>query len=160
MPSDVFIRRASPEDIDEITGIFRSTVLHVNRKDYNEEQVKIWAQSADKSEKFLARMNEQYFIVAEMENSICGFASFASDGYLDLMYVHKDCQGRGIANLLIKELERYAAEQKIHHIYSDASITAKPFFEKMGFVVVKKNSKMLGGTAFINYTMNKSLLTA
>jgi putative acetyltransferase len=158
MPSDVFIRRAVPEDIDEITGIFRSTVLHVNRKDYNEEQVKIWAQSADKKEQFFAGMKEQYFIVAEMGKSICGFASLTPVGYLDLMYVHKDCQRRGIGNLLVKKLERYAAEQKIHHIYSDASITAKPFFEKMGFVVVKKNSKMLGGTAFINYAMSKSLL--
>ncbi|NJO25156.1 MAG: GNAT family N-acetyltransferase [Bacteroidia bacterium] len=128
MPSDVFIRRALPEDIDEITGIFRSTVLHVNRKDYNEEQVKIWAQSADKKEKFIARMKEQYFIVAEMENSICGFASLATDGYLDLMYVHKDYQERGLATLLIKELEAYARENKIFLIYSDVSITAKSFF--------------------------------
>jgi putative acetyltransferase len=157
MPLEVSVRRALSSDVDEITDLFRNTILFVNCKDYDEEQVKAWTAAADNKKQFLSKIKQQYFPVAVIEKAICGFASLAADGYLDLMYVHKDYQGRGLATLLIKELEAYAWKNRIFLIYSDVSLTAKAFFEKMGYVVIKENRRELDGTGFTNYTMNKSL---
>jgi putative acetyltransferase len=149
------IRRATAGDPDEIISLFRETVLAINKQDYNEEQVRLWSTAADKKDNWLKKIGEQYFVCAVFENKIIGFASLASDGYLDFMYVHKDCQGRGVASLLYQHLEMYAAELKLAKIYSEVSITAKPFFEKKDFVVIGKQQKLLGGVAFVNYRMEK-----
>ena len=46
------------------------------------------------------------------------------------MFVHKDFQGKGIATMLLEEIERYAITAGIMRITSEVSLTARPFFEK------------------------------
>ena len=151
------IRRATVNDVDDITSLFRETVLSINIRDYDAEQVRIWAGSADKKENWLTKINEQYFIIALSINKIIGFASLAIDGYLDFMYAHKDYQGRGVASLLYQHLEMHGAESGLIKIYSDVSITAKPFFEKKKFAVIEEQRKLLEGVGFVNYRMEKHL---
>ena len=52
------------------------------------------------------------------------------NGYLDRLYVHKDYQGKGIATLILNELEKHAILQGLSLIKTHASITAKPFLKK------------------------------
>ena len=151
------IRRVTISDVYEITFLFRETVLSVNKQDYNDEQLRVWSAAADKKENWLKKIDEQYFICAVYENKIIGFASLAIDGYLDFMYVHKDYQGRGIASALYRHLEVRAANLQLSKIYSEVSISAKPFFEKKDFVVIEKQEKLLGETGFVNYKMEKCL---
>lgn len=44
------------------------------------------------------------------------------------MFIHKDFQGKGVATLLLNEIERYAVAAGITRITSEVSITARPFF--------------------------------
>lgn len=72
-----------------------------------------------------------YFIVAvNQQSQIVGFSSITSQGYLHSMFVHKDFQGKGIATMLLEEIERYAITAGIMRITSEVSLTARPFFEK------------------------------
>ena len=57
-----------------------------------------------------------YFIVATNQQSqIVGFSSITHQGYLHSMFVHKDFQGKGIATILLNEIERYATFTKRNH---------------------------------------------
>jgi putative acetyltransferase len=158
MNSHYSIRRVTIADAGEITSLFRDTVLTVNSRDYSREQVATWATGADKREKWVIKIQEQYFICAFSENRIIGFASLTPEGCLDFMYVHKDYQGQGVASSLYHELESYAVEMNLKKIYSQVSITAKPFFEKKGFGVIAKQDIKLGDTELVNYQMEKLLL--
>ena len=155
MSNQFEIRRVTAIDLNEITTLFRETVLSINKRDYNDEQVRVWSAAADREENWLKKIDEHYFICAVFENKIIGFASLATDGYLDFMYVHKDYQERGVASLLYRYLETHAADLKLSKIYSEVSITAKPFFEKKEFVIVEKQQKILDGVEFVNYRMEK-----
>jgi putative acetyltransferase len=42
-------------------------------------------------------------------------------------------------------------------LFTEASITAKPFFQRMGFSVVKEQEVSRRGETFINYAMEKFL---
>ena len=72
-----------------------------------------------------------YFIVAvNQQSQIVGFSSLRPQGYLHSMFVHKDFQGKGIATMLLEEIERYAITAGIMRITSEVSLTVRPFFEK------------------------------
>ena len=49
-----------------------------------------------------------------------------------------------------------ALEKKIKRIYAEVSITAKPFFERMGFVVVKEQVVNIKGFELTNYLMENT----
>ena len=152
-----FIRRATAADVDQVTSLFRATVETINARDYTPEQVSVWAASAGNTENWLQKIAEQYFLVACKGNIITGYASITHTGYLDLLYVHKDFQRRGIARQLFKALEKYAHEQQFRAITAGVSITAKGFFEKYGFRVLARHENNRDGIILVNYSMEKLL---
>ena len=79
-----------------------------------------------------------------------GFGDMDRSGYLDRLYVHKDYQRQGIATAICDRLER---EVTVGKITTHASITAKPFFQKRGYEVIKEQQVIRGGVALTNYVM-------
>ena len=68
------------------------------------------------------------------------------------MYVHADYQGRGIATAICNKLEQSVSGKIVTH----ASVTAKPFFEKRGYKVIKEQSVERQGVFLTNYVMEKA----
>ena len=100
-------------------------------------------------------------VVAAEDGQIVGFGDMDDTGYLDRLYVHAKYQRRGIASAICDQLERKWLEQKIagknvsKKIITHASITARPFFEKRGYRVVKEQQVNRQGILLINYVMEK-----
>ncbi len=151
------IRKATENDLEDILHLFQHTITAVNSKDYSLDQIEVWTNAAKNKERWLGKIRDQYFIVCINGNILFGFASITNTGYLDFMYVNKDYQGLGIAKKLYAELEAYARQQKISTIFSDVSITAKPFFMKQGFSTVQEQQVIVEGIVLINYKMEKLL---
>ncbi|MBP3588278.1 MAG: GNAT family N-acetyltransferase, partial [Clostridia bacterium] len=76
-------------------------------------------------------------LVARMDGEIVGFADL-DVGYLYRLYVHKEHQRQGVATALAQALEGQAAAQGQVRMTTHASITARPFFEKRGYRVIKE----------------------
>lgn len=157
--SGIKVYRATKQDIGEITQLFRDAIQNVNSKDYPADEIEDWSSWWTDHGKWQERIEEQYFIKAMIEGKIVGFCSLATDGYLDLMFTHKDYQRHGIAGNLIRKIERKAKEQGNDLIYSDVSITAKGFFEKHGYVVEKQQFKKSKNKELINFRMTKEINT-
>lgn len=83
---------------------------------------------------------------------ITGFGDMDFTGYLDRLYVHREYQGQGIATLLCGELESWAGKKQIT---VHASITAKTFFERRGYQVVREQQVERSGVFLTNYVMIK-----
>lgn len=154
----VTFRPATDADKDELITLFQDTVLSVNSANYTAEEVADWASCANlpgHMEELLATL---YFIVAvNAEGQILGFTSIRKDGYLHSMFIHKDHQGEGIASALLQQIEAYACEQGIRQIFSEVSITARPFFEHKGYVVTCEQQMQANHLWLTNYRMKKSL---
>lgn len=101
---------------------------------------------------------------------IIGFGDMDDTGYLDRLYVHKDYQGRGVATAICDRLEedfclsrgqllQNSAMQKRKNdtFTTHASITARPFFEKRGYTVVKAQQVVRKGISIRNYIMRKRI---
>ena len=149
------IREAKQEDLDQIMKLYHETVIEINSKDYDEEQIRVWSDVSDGNHNFPRKITEQNFYVAEFENKITGFGSVTDDGYLDYMYVHKDFQRKGVAKKILFEIEKKANELNIAKITSHVSITARGFFEKHGYEKESDHIDKHKGVEFINFVMVK-----
>ena len=67
-------------------------------------------------------------------------------------------QRKGVGARLFNEIEARALELGLTNITTDASITARPFFERRGFQLVKENGIERDGVELINYAMEKLLI--
>ena len=96
-------------------------------------------------------IQEHYSIVAVENETIAGFGDIDLTGYLDRLFVHADYQRKGIAAAICDQLEQAVQG----NITTHASITAKPFFEKRGYRVLKEQQVERQGIFLTNYVMVK-----
>lgn len=146
------LREYQPSDCKEITELFYHTVHTVNSKDYTKEQLNVWATGQVDLEKWNQSLQEHYSIVAVENDVIVGFGDIDSTGYLDRLFVHADHQGKGIAAAICDQLKQVVPDTITTHV----SITEKPFFEKRGYKVVKKQQVERQGVILTNFVMEKS----
>lgn len=149
------IRRATVKDLHAILTLFEDCVRTSCIKDYNNAQIEVWVSSVNNITKWIQRLENQYFIVAENNKSIVGFSSLEEGDYLDLMYVHKDFFLKGIAKSLYTVIENESVQSGALRLTSDVSITALQFFEKMGFQIIKRNVNITDSIQIINFRMTK-----
>lgn len=141
------LRPYRSEDCPVLAALFYDTVHTVNARDYTPEQLDAWADGQVDLAAWDASFLAHTTLVAEAEGIIVGFADLADDGYLDRLYVHKDWQGRGVATALCDALPG----AKLTH----ASLTARPFFEKRGWQVVKEQQVERRGVLLTNFVMKR-----
>lgn len=149
------IRLATLNDVDAIRQLFYETVTSINTADYNAAQIAAWSAGRDNTERWETRVREQHFYIAEREDVMAGFASIDNTGYLDVLFVGKHFQRQGVAKLLLNQIEQTARKLGVDTITSDVSITARPFFERHGFVVVQRQEVEVRGVVLINFKMSK-----
>lgn len=147
----MIIRDYQPSDCKEITELFYNTVHTVNAKDYTKEQLDVWATGQVDLEKWNQSLQEHYSIVAIENEVIVGFGDIDKTGYLDRLFVHADYQGKGIATGICNQLEQTIQG----NITTHSSITAKPFFEKRGYRVIKEQQVERQGIFLANFIMEK-----
>lgn len=145
----MFIREYQSSDCEELTKLFYNTVHTVNAKDYTEEQLDAWATGQVDLNKWDQSLREHYSIVAVENEMLVGFGDIDKSGYLDHLFVHADYQGKGIGTMICNRLEQAVSGNIITH----ASITARPFFEKRGYRVVKEQQVERQGVFLTNFEM-------
>jgi putative acetyltransferase len=148
----VKIREYKSSDCKILGNLFYDTVHSVNTKDYSEEEVDAWASKNKDFSKWDSVFNLNYTLIAYIDNKIIGFGDIDKSGYLNMLYIHKDYQGKGIATLICNKLEKGHNE-----ITTDASITAKRFFEKRGYKVIKEQYVKRNSVLLKNYIMKKQI---
>ncbi|BBA49687.1 putative acyltransferase [Fusobacterium varium] len=157
----MILRKYKSDDCLKLLKLFYDTVRTVNKKDYNDEQLSVWAPDNYIEEKYNTwqkSLSENFTVIAEKNGDIVGFGDIEKNGYLNRLFVHKNYQSRGIASSIVKELENYAEKICIRTIITEASTTAKPFFEKIGYSLIKEQQVEKKGIFLTNYVMEKYIL--
>ena len=150
------LRRYAPEDTGEILRLFYETVHTVNARDYSPEQLAVWAPERADASRWQQTLSAHQSYVAVEDGQIVGFAELdVPAAYFDRLYIHRDYQRRGIAALLAERIERDAREAGIAVLEVAASITARPFFEKRGYRLLRAQRVERRGQLLENFVMEK-----
>lgn len=151
---DVRVRKYQKNDLVYIETLFYQTVHVVNAKDYTPAQLSVWATGKIDSQRWHETFSQHTTLVAMINEELVGFGDCDSSGYIDFLYVHKDYQRQGIATALLQKLEQQVASPTFE---TYASITARPFFEKQGYQVLRENQVERQGVSLRNYLMKKTV---
>lgn len=148
----MILREYRPEDCERLARLFHETVHSVNARDYSAEQLNAWSSGTVDLREWDRSLQEHRTVVAVEGGEIVGFGDMDGSGYLDRLFVSKDHQGEGVASAICDELERWAGGTSIR---TRASITARPFFEKRGYVVTEELQVVRKDVPLTSFVMEK-----
>ncbi len=152
------IRVAEKNDLSTIQHMCADTIAAVCSTDYNQDQIEVWISGIENTPRWNDNLLGQYILVAEYDGEITGFISLKNGYYIDYLYIHADYQHQGIAKRLYKAIEEKALLENQSRLMADVSITAKPFFERIGFKIIRQQQVKLKGIELTNYKMEKSII--
>jgi putative acetyltransferase len=151
----VELRSYRSEDAAAVARVFTDSVRSIGTADYSPEQLAAWAPEPPDLEHWRTRLGKLICFVAEIDSELVGFVTFAANGHLDHLYVHSRFQRMGVASALMRRVEQEALSRAVRRIFTEASITARPFFERIGFHTVRPQPVEHNGLLFINFRMEK-----
>ena len=142
-------------DLEEIGELFRNSIRNLCQKDYSPAQRQAWISGFD-PEKWSRTLREHQTVVAEFGQRIVGFADLDGN-LLDRLYVHGHFTRRGVGRALTERILELARQSGETSLRTETSLTARPFFERMGFCVRKEQQVERKGILLTNFVMETVL---
>lgn len=145
----MLIRCYRESDFPALCQIFLRAIRETASQHYSPSQIAAWAQ-VDEA-RWRQKMAESRMLVATVDARPVGFIT-AMGNDIDLLFVAPDYSRQGVASALLDAL---FAQIPTGTLTVEASITARPCFERHGFVVVAEQKVQARGETFVNYRMEK-----
>jgi putative acetyltransferase len=151
------IRPYAAADLDALMALFRTSVRSLAPRDYTLGQVVAWAPDEIDPDGWRLGLAASSTWVATSGDRPAGFISLEWDGRLDMLYVDPEFQGRGVATMLLRQLEASAEARGLVRLFTESSVAAKPFFERRGFRAIVAQVVSRRGQGLANFRMERRL---
>lgn len=151
------LRPMLPDDVPALRDIFAASVEGLTGDDYSVEQQEAWLTAVSDEAAFAERLAGELVLVATLDGAPVGFASLRGNNEIDFLYVHPAVARQGAASKLVDALEKLAGARGATALTTDASDTAREFFDTRGYVAQHRNTVLLGDQWLSNTTMTKQL---
>lgn len=142
-------------DHTAIGEIFTAAVHEIASRDYSPEQCLAWASRTVNYDHWRRRCELKRPFVAVVNSTIAGFLELDPDGHIDCAYINPQFQRRGIMTSLVEHAVNTCFSLNINRVYVEASICARPLFEKCGFQLMSENRVTIRDILLLNYKMEK-----
>ncbi len=154
----ITIREYRADDAPALRTVYCSAIRETAAKDYSPEQIAAWAPETVDESRWATRMAGISPFVAERDGNVVGYADVQSNGYIDHFFVAGYAARQGVGHALMRRIHSHATAIGLTSLFSDVSITARPFFESWGFAVEGQQSLVVAGISLTNYRMRKGRL--
>lgn len=149
------IRPARAADAPAAARLYYETVHRVNSRDYRPDQLAAWAPRVHPPAFWRRRWRVCRTFVAELPGGIAGFAELGRHGQVDCFYVGHALQGQGVGAALMGRLIAAARRDGTPRLRAGVSLTAAPFFRRMGFRVLRRQTRVCRNRCFKQYLMER-----
>ena len=156
-PTGLSVRRYEPADAGGAWRVFRAAVHGTASRDYTPEQIHAWAPPTVDEARWQRRRSAAHTYVACLDGAVVGFGDLTDDGLLDMLFVHPDAGGRGVARALVTRVLHEAAAAGHPRLHVHASLTAQPALERFGFAVDATRLAEIRGQKLQNFDMSIAL---
>ena len=144
------LRAYVDQDAAATMGVFERAIRITASADYTSEQIDAWVStgldSADASAWWAAARAAVVTIVAVEDERVVGFSDLVDGSLLDMLFVDPDVSRRGVGAALVTRIVRVARESGAGTLETYASLTARPLFERFGFVIVGRCTPVVRGS--------------
>lgn len=157
MTADLSVRPYQSSDAVTLSALYEASVRGLGARCYSAVQVDAWASLTPTPESLDGRMQDGRTRLVALTDDIAGFIDVEADGHIDLLYVAPAAAGLGVARTLLETAEALAPLSGANRLYAEASETARPVFERLGFSVVARRDFEVAGVAIHNWAVEKAL---
>jgi len=144
-------------DLPLLAEIRLAAIEELTGDDYDESQRRAWADLADDEAGLGEALKKGLSLIALISGAPVGFIVLADGGVIDQLYVHPAVARTGVASALCDAIEKLARARKLENLVVDASDTAKPLFDKLGFTAERRNTISVEDVWLGNTRMKKKL---
>ena len=131
------IRKASVDDAYDIWKLHERSVLGLCGDDYTPEQLQGWVEHST-LEKYEQRLAKHRSYVAELDGNMIGYVRWNPEtNELCSIFVDPDHARQGVATKLMEIAYEDAKSHGVKEMWLDASLTAVPFYEVLGWTWVE-----------------------
>lgn len=139
----VAIRSYCPTDLNAVVSTIRASITQLCQKDHQNDPEKLASWLVNKTKEALAEplaaANSACFVAVDA-GDVVGVVHILVSGEITLCYVHPQAIGKGVGQRLITTAFEFARTNGLQNLTLEATQTAKPFYERMGFVRLDKQS--------------------
>jgi ribosomal protein S18 acetylase RimI-like enzyme len=132
---EIVIRPATAADAEAVHKIVLHALRETNARDYPSSVIERLILTLP--DKVASNLETWCAFVAIVNGRVVGTGSLNGQTVTSV-YVHPDYQGRGIATKLMDEVENAANAQSQRTLSVQSSVTAKTFYAKRGFKIVRE----------------------
>ena len=157
MTGDLSVRPYQSSDAAVLSPLYEDSVRGLGARDYSPAQIEAWASLTPSSDDLDHRMADGRTRLVAVAEDIVGFIDVEPDGHIDLLYVAPAAAGRGVARVLLETAEALAPLSGANRLYAEASETARPVFERLGFSVIARRDFEVAGVPIHNWAVEKTL---
>lgn len=132
------IRKATDADAVLLSGLIRRTIRVSNSKDYDQQSIDLLC-SIFEPEPVAKRIANEHILLGFVGVDLVGTAGLRRD-YLRSMFIEPTYQRQGLGKVLVAEIEEVARQNAISEMMVHSSVTARPFYEALGYEFVEFQS--------------------
>jgi GNAT superfamily N-acetyltransferase len=132
---EIVIRRATAADAEAVREIVLSALRETNARDYPPSVIDRLILTLP--DKVASNLETWCAFVAIVNGRVVGTGSLNGQT-VSSVYVHPEYQGRRIATKLMDAVENVASAQSRGTLSVQSSVTARPFYAKRGFKIVRE----------------------
>ncbi|HEY6643195.1 GNAT family N-acetyltransferase [Povalibacter sp.] len=156
----MIVRRYQATDLERVVAVFTAAIHTLASDHYDEIQRSAWAPQSPDLDEWRHRLALVQTVIVEEGDRLAGFLSYESDGHIDLLYTAPQCARSGVASALYRHVEAQLHSSGVQQLFTEASLVARPFFERHGFRVREEQTVHRRGISFRRFRMCKSLTGA
>ena len=138
--SKPIIRKSKIGDKQSVKEAHIRSILQICSKDYTQQQINAWAQPPYSDDVWEKAVNSQHHQVVELDGKIEGFCHSTvhedQTGEILGLYLTPKVTGYGIGQEIAHQALDYINKFKPKKIVVEYTVTAKGFYEKLGFKVI------------------------
>lgn len=157
MTDDLSIRPFQIEDAAALSALYAASVRGLGARDYSAAQIEAWASLTPSAESLVERMGDGRTRLVAVLDDVAGFIDVEADGHIDLLYVAPGAVGLGVARALLETAEALAPLSGASRLHAEASETARPVFERLGYSVIARRDFEVAGVPIHNWAVEKPL---
>ena len=157
MIASMILREFRPTDLEAVAQMFTASVHGLASPHYSEAQLLAWAPKPPDLERWAVKVQSQKLLLAVTPDSaeLLGFVGFEPDGHVDTLFTSPTHARRGIAAELHRAAEHELAKLGVHELFTESSEAARPFFERQGYAVERREIVAIRGVELHRYRMRR-----
>ena len=155
MSQNIQIREFTREDLDTVVSLIHYVVDISYRDVYPRNALNLYKEFHSR-DNILNDAEHGYCVVAENDGYIVGTGTLLDDG-IRRVYIDPSYQKSGVGTGIYRELEKKALQTGLSRLGLGASVSAREFWESVGFVFEEEVDIPAGDEQLKFYMMSKPL---